>query len=83
MEFPIAVAKKEFSRILRETQKGPVILTRRGRPDVVLLAYAEYQRLRRLQAYQRMLHLAAQLRDTGITASKLYEASRSELEARS
>lgn len=59
-----------------------MILTRRGRPDVVLLAYAEYLRLRRIQAYQHMLRLATQLCDTGLTASELYAASRSELEAR-
>lgn len=83
MEYPIAVAKSEFSRLLREAHKEPVIITRRGRPDVVLLAYDEYERLRRLRAYQQVLNLAAKLRDSGLTASELYEASRQELEGRS
>lgn len=82
MVYPIAVAKKEFSRLLREAQQRPVIITRRGQPDVVVMAYAEYEQLRRLQAYQRMLRLADQLRDSGVTASELYEASRRELEER-
>lgn len=77
------MAKSEFSRLLREAHKEPVIITRRGRPDVVLLAYDEYERLRRLQAYQQVLNLAAKLRDSGLTASELYEASRQELEERS
>jgi len=82
MEYPIALAKKEFSRILRETRKGPVIITRRGQPDIVLLAYADYERLRRLQAFQQVLRLANELRDKGVTATELYEVSRRELEER-
>ena len=82
MKYPIAVAKTEFSRLLREAQQGPVIITRRGRPDVVLLAYDDYERLRRLQAYQQTLRLSAKLRDSGLTASELYETSRQDLEER-
>jgi prevent-host-death family protein len=83
MEYPIAVAKSEFSRLVREAHKEPIIITRRGQPDVVLLAYADYERLRRLQAYQQTLHIAAKLRESGVTASDLYETSRRELEERS
>jgi len=82
MEYSIAVVKREFSRILRETRKGPVIVTRRGQPDIVLLAYADYERLRRLQAFQQVLRLAHELRDKGVTATELYEASRRELDER-
>ena len=82
MEYPIAVAKNEFSRLLREAHQEPVIITRRGRPDVVLLGYKEYERLRRLQAYQQLPGLAAKLRDSGLTAGELYRASRQELEER-
>ena len=83
MEYPIAVAKSEFSRLVRDAHKEPVIITRRGQPDVVLLAYADYERLRRLQAYQQTLQIAAKLRESGVTASDLYETSRRELEERS
>lgn len=80
MEYPIGVAKTEFSRLLREAQQGPVIITRHGRPDVVMLAYDDYEQLRRLQAYQQTLRLSARLRDSGLTASDLYQSSRQELE---
>lgn len=83
MEYPIGVAKTEFSRLIREAHKQPIIITRRGRPDVVLLAYDDYERLRRLQAYEQTLRIAAKLRDSGITASELYETSRRELDERS
>jgi prevent-host-death family protein len=81
MEYPIGIAKTEFSRLLREAHEAPVIITRRGRPDVVMLAYDDYERLRRLQAYQQTLRLSAKLQDSGVTASELYETSRRELEA--
>ena len=83
MEYPIGVAKNEFSRLLREAHEAPVIITRRGKPDVVLLAYDDYERLRRLQAYQQTLRIAARVRDCGVTARELYETSRQELEERS
>ena len=82
MEYSIGVAKTEFSRLLREAHQAPVIITRRGHPDVVLLAYDEYERLRRVQAYQQTLRLSAKLQDSGVTARELYESSRRELEER-
>jgi prevent-host-death family protein len=82
MEYPIGVAKSEFSRLLREVRQGPVIITRRGEPEVVLLAYDDYKRLRRLQAYQRMIRLSSQLQGHGVTVQELQEASREELEER-
>lgn len=82
MKYSIGVAKNEFSRLLREAKQSPVIITRRGRPDVVLLSYGDYERLRRLQAYQQTLRLSAKLRDSGVSAGDLYESSRQELEER-
>jgi len=82
MEYPIGVAKTEFSRLVREAHKEPIIITRRGQPDVVLLAYTDYERLRRLQGYQQMLDIARKLRSSGVTATELYETSRQELEDR-
>ncbi len=55
MEYPIGMVKNEFSRLLREAHKAPVIITRRGKPDVVLLAYDNYERLCHLQAYQQTI----------------------------
>ena len=57
-----------------------MIITRRGRPDAVVLGYEAYQQLRRRSAYADMLGLAKELREAGVTASDLYEASRKDLE---
>lgn len=82
MGYPIAVVKRELARVLREAHEGPVIITRRGQPDAVLMSYSDYQHLRRLQAYRQMVRLSAQLRDQGVTATDLHEASRHELDER-
>ena len=78
----IAKAKSDFSRMLKRAQKEPVIITRRGKPDAVILPCAEYERLRRLGAYLSMVRLSRELEETGVMATELYKASRRELEER-
>lgn len=78
----IAEAKSSLSDLLKHARTAPVIVTRRGQPDAVILPYDEYERLQRLRAYARMAHLARELREAGVTATELYEESRRELEER-
>jgi prevent-host-death family protein len=78
----IAEAKSGFSRLLKRARQEPVIVTRRGEPDMVILPFDEYERLRRLRAYASMVRLSRQLAGVGVTATELYEASRRELEER-
>jgi prevent-host-death family protein len=78
----ISEAKSGFSKLLKQAQKEPVIVTRRGKPDAVILPFAEYERLRRLRGYSSMLRLSRELKDAGVTATELHEASRHELERR-
>lgn len=78
----IAEARRDFSEVLKQARESPVLITRRGKPEAVILAYDEYQQLRRLRAYTSMLRLAKELHEAGVTASDLYEASRKELEGR-
>jgi len=66
--------------MLKRAQKEPVIITRRGKPDAVILPFAEYERLRRLWAYLSMVCLSWELEESGVTATELYEAPRRELE---
>lgn len=78
----IAEAKSGFSKMLRQARKEPVIVTRRGEPDAVILPFGEYERLRRLWAYSSMVRLSRELEEVGVTATELYETSRRELEER-
>lgn len=45
-----------------------------------ILVAEEYERLRRVQAYLRMLSLSRSLHDSGVMADELFLASREELE---
>lgn len=78
----IAEAKSDLSKMLKRAREEPVIITRRGKPDAVILPFAEYERLRRLWAYLSMVRLSRELEETGVTATELYEASRRDLEER-
>jgi prevent-host-death family protein len=80
MKMSIAEAKRGFSSLIKQAHREPVVVTRRGQPDVVILAFEEYRRLRRLRAYLRMLRLSQVLQDAGVTATELYQVSRQELE---
>jgi len=83
MRVSISKAKSDFSELLKRAQREPVIVTRRGEPDTVILSIDEYERLRRLRAYSSMVRLSRELERTGVTATELYEASRKDLEDRS
>lgn len=78
----VAEAKSRLSELLKRARQDLVIVTRRGEPDVVLLPFEEYERLRRLNAYSRMVSISRELESLGLTASELYESSRQELEER-
>ncbi len=78
----VAEARKDLSRLLKRAREDLLVITRRGEPDVVILPFEEYERLRRLRAYSRLVRLSDQLAGTGIKATELYEESRRELEER-
>ena len=46
-------AKNQFGQLLESAQRGPVRVTRRGRPVGVLLSEEQYQRLRGI-AWERV-----------------------------
>jgi prevent-host-death family protein len=82
MDISIAEAHNRLSQWLKHLRQGPVTITRHGKPVGVIIDPAEYERLRHVQAYLQMLDLAENLRESGVTASELHEASRQELEQR-
>lgn len=82
IEVSVAEAKSRLSELLKRARQDLVVVTRRGEPDVVLLPYEDYEHLRRLHAYSRMVRISRELAALGLTASELYESSRRELEER-
>lgn len=83
IDVPIAEAHNRLSALLKKVQKGPIRLTRRGKPVGVILSPEEYDRLRQFEAFSQVVHLSRSLRESGVSAADLYRASRDELEGRS
>ena len=81
MKVSIAQARRDLSQILKQARQAPVIVTRRGEPDAVILLFQEYQFLRHLGAYLRMIRFSEQLKGCGVTATELalYKAGGREL----
>jgi prevent-host-death family protein len=80
MDISIAEAHNRLSALLKEVQKNPVFITRRGKAVGVLISPAEYENLSRIRAYMQMVNLSHTLSDSGLTASELYQLNRQELE---
>ncbi len=80
MDISIADAHNRLSALLKELDKGPIHITRRGKPVGVIISPEEYDRLRQVQAFLQMIELSHQLRDQGLSATELYRTSRDELE---
>ncbi len=83
IDVPIAEAHNRLSALLKKVQKGPIRLTRRGKPVGVILSPEEYDRLRQFEAFSQVVQLSRSLRESGVSAADLYRASRDELEGRS
>lgn len=80
IKISIAEAKRDFSTLLKRAHQKLVIITRRNKPEAVILLFAEYERLQRLNAYASMVRLSHELKRVGVSATELYEASQSKLE---
>ena len=70
------IAKNQFGQLLESAQRGPVRVTRRGRPVGVLLSEEQYQRLRGV-AWDRLANTVDSMRreaaDKGLTEDRLAE----------
>jgi prevent-host-death family protein len=79
MDISIAQAHNRLSALLKLVEKGPIIITCRGKSVGVIISPEEYENLRQVRAYIQMLNLSQELRE-GPRAGELYRASRRELE---
>lgn len=75
-EISSRAAKNQFGQLLESAQRGPVRVTRRGRPVGVLLSEEQYQRLRGI-AWDRLAGTVESMRqqatDAGLTEGVLAE----------
>jgi prevent-host-death family protein len=82
MNISIAEAHNRLSHWLKEVQKAPVSITRRGKIVGVLIDPDEYDELRRVKAYLDLVTISREI-GQGVSADEIYRASRQELEDRS
>jgi prevent-host-death family protein len=80
MDISIAEAHNRLSSLIKQVEKGPIRIQRRGKTVAVILSPEEYENLRQVRAYLQMMNLSQRLRDCGVSAGELYQASRQELE---
>jgi prevent-host-death family protein len=77
----IVEGKRDFTGIVKKVSEDAedIVITKRGKPVVVLLSYREYKEIKRLRSYLKMLQISESLKKYQITATQIYEASRKEL----
>jgi len=78
----IVEGKRDFTSIVKKVSEDAedIVITKRGKPVVVLLSYKEYKEIKRLRSYLKMLQISESLKKCEITATQIYEESRKELE---
>jgi len=60
-EIQLRDAKASLSAVVDEVKRGkPAVITRHGRPEVVVVGYEEWQRLSRVPSFGRLLMAAPQ-----------------------
>jgi prevent-host-death family protein len=78
----IGEGKRDFTRIVKSVSEKAkdVIITKRGKPVAVLIPYEEYKETSRLRSYLKMLQISESLAKYDITATRIQEENREELE---
>jgi prevent-host-death family protein len=82
MAISIAQARKQFTELLKEAKKEPVVITRHSVPDSVLISYERYLQMEETEAYLDMLRIAEEPRGSDVGLQEMLEESRRELEER-
>ncbi len=82
MQISVSKVHNRLSHWLKKVPEEPITITRRGKPVGVLISPEEYEHMRQVSAYWKMLRLSQSFEDRGVTADELFRASRDELEAR-
>lgn len=75
-KIPALEAKNHFGQLIEAAQRQPVVVTKQGRPAVVVMSTHEYESYQK-QASDRLVNLMrdmhAQAKQRGLTEAKLDE----------
>jgi prevent-host-death family protein len=78
----VAEGKRGFSRLIQDAleNKEEIVVTKRGKPVVVILPYEEYQQSKRVEGYRKISKAREVFLRTGISANEVFKESRIQLE---
>jgi prevent-host-death family protein len=78
----IAEGKKGFSRLIQDAseKKEEIIVTKRGKPVAVIMAYDEHLHSRKLEGYRMIMEGRETFLRSGLRADAIYRESRKQLE---
>lgn len=69
--------KRDFTSLIRLTEKGEFIgIRRRKKPVAVIIPPVEYDKIRKVQAFLRMMELSEELSGGKPSIREIYEESR-------
>ena len=80
----VAEGKKRFSRLIEDAlkKKEEIIVTKRGKPVVVITPYEEYQHTKRVEGFRKIMEAREVSLKTGILAEGVFKESKKQLEKR-
>ena len=80
----VAEGKKGFSRLIKDAfeKKEEIIVTKRGKPVVVIAPYEEYLQSRRVEGFRKIMEVREVFLKKGIKANEIFKESRRQLEKR-
>ena len=80
----VAEGKKRFSRLIKDAleKKAEIIVTKRGKPVVVIAPYEEYLHSRRVEGFRKIMEVREVFLKKGIKANEILRKSRRQLEKR-
>ncbi len=78
----VSEGKRDFTALIAMSEKGESILVhKRKKPLAVIVPLEEYNRLKKLQSYLKMIEISTELEGSGPSISEILYESREMLEA--
>jgi len=80
----VAEGKKRFSRLIDDAlaKREEIVVTRRGKPVVVIAPYEEYQHSKRVEGFRKIMAAREVFLRKGISADEVLKESKKQLEKR-
>ena len=80
----VAEGKKGFSRLIASVhgKKEEIIVTKRGKPVVVIIPYEAYQHTKRIEGYRKIIESRNAFLEAEVIADEIFKESKKQLERR-